>query len=284
MHIRTTKPSLIIHNGDTITTIKNRAILTLDRNKDPVSIISISDSIQNRTIINSKNSIGYYFNLFNLGIGMMIEKNKPKRYDYPWKIRINSSDTSTTYYRSDGGPKKGSLFLHLSLPHINSFYFSPDKEKAKSNTGFWGLSIGFDYFHTNNQFFNLSASAVSDFFVPIPAAIDISGEFELMTSTYLSLTNNHKVNHFSFGYGISFVKNTWDLSYIERFDPPPPTREPIKKSHYAFGGCFSSYYQLGRRFNLGLIFRPTFLRINTQNNLKYEHLISFDITWKIRLK
>jgi hypothetical protein len=283
MHIRTTRPTRIVHGNDTIETIKNKALLTLERRKEPITITTITDSLKNQIIINSRNSIAFKYNIFNLGIGMLVDKNDPKRYDYPWIVRINPTDTSIKIYNYYLVPKKGSFLLHISLPHINSFYFKPDYENVKLNTGFWGVTLGLDYFYNNKQFLNLSASAVSDFLFPIPAAIDISGEYELMSSTYFSLSNNHKLNRFSVGYGISFARNTWDFKYIDRFDPPPPTREPVKKRWDSFGLLFSSYYQIGRRFNFGVVYRPTFIRPKTADIFKYEHLISIDFAWKIRL-
>jgi hypothetical protein len=283
MHIRTTGPAKIVHGNDTIETKKNKALLTLERRREPITITTITDSIRNQIIINSRNSIAYKYNLFNLGIGMLIDKNDPKRYEYPWTVKINPTDTSVKIYDYYQVPKKGNILLHISLPWINSFYFRPDYEKVKLNTGFWGVTLGLDYFYNDKQFLNLSATAVSDFFLPIPAVVDLSGEFEFMGSTYLSLSNNHKIQRLSLGYGISYTRNTWQFKYIDRFDPPSPTREPVKKSWNSFGLFFSSYYQIGRRFNFGIVYRPSFIRPNTADIFKYEHLISIDFAWRIKL-
>lgn len=284
MHIRTTRPAKIVHDNDTIETKKNKALLTLERSKEPVTITTITDSVKNQIIIKSRNSIAYKYNLFNLGIGMFIDRNDPKRYDYPWTVKINPIDTILKIYDYYQIPKKGSVLLHISLPWINSFYFRPEDEKLKLNTGFWGAALGLDYFYNNKQFLNFTASAVSDFFIPIPAAIDLSGEFEFMSSYYFSLSNNHKINRLSMGYGISYASNTWEIRYIDRFDPPPPTRDPIRKTWNSAGLVFSTYYQVGRRFNCGLIYRPTFIRTKTTDIFKYEHLISINFAWIIRLK
>ena len=180
--------------------------------------------------------------------------------------------------------KKGELHLHISLPYINSFRMLPEKEGTKINTGFNGLAIGFDYYHSNNQFVSFWGAGVQDFFMPPLGAIDMSGEWELMNSLYISLSNNHRVRRFTFGYGLSYGRNTWDFIYTDRFDPPPPTREPVKKSHNAIGLIFPTYFQLREHFFIGAIYRPTFIRPNMQNKFVYEHLISIDFVWKIRIK
>jgi hypothetical protein len=97
------------------------------------------------------------------------------------------------------------------MPYVNSFYLKPEGEGDKINTGFWGLSAGLEYFHKDNRYLSLSASAVTDFFMGIPASVDVEGEYESMHSTYISLTNNHVINRFHFGYGMNYSRNTWDL-------------------------------------------------------------------------
>jgi hypothetical protein len=284
MTIRTNEQTTIVCGGDSIKTINNKAIIMYERSKEPIEIMTITNLFTNKISIKSKNSTAYWFNLYNLGIGMVIERNNSKRYGYPLQIKLNPSDTSIKVYKGYFPPKKGNLFMQISVPYLNNFYLLPENEGIKANTGFWGLSLGLDYFYSNTQFINFSANLASDFFCPVPAAIDMSGEYEMMSSSYLSLSNNYKFQRFSIGYGISYGKNTWDLRYYDTFNPLPPTREPIKKSQNTFGLVFPLQYQLGRTFSLGFTYRPTLLRIKTDNNFKYEHLISICFIWKIRLR
>ena len=114
-----------------------------------------------------------------------------------------------------------------------------------------------------------------------------------MSSTYVSLSNNHKIQQFSLGYGLSFTKNTWNITDYGRWDYeydeqdeiiPPLIKDPITKSHFAFGLIFPIYFQLSEHFNIGVVYRPTFYRPNMTDKFSYEHLISVDFAWKIRLK
>jgi hypothetical protein len=123
-----------------------------------------------------------------------------------------------------------------------------------------------------------------DFFVPVPAAVDISGEYALMSSTYLSLMDNYKFKRFSVGYGLNYSRNTWDYRYYARFDSQPPTREPVKKTSQSIGLTINGHYQIGKHFFIGLIYRPTALNVKPTNQFKYEHLISMEFAWRIRLK
>jgi hypothetical protein len=282
--IYTTEPSRIIYRNDTIKTLKNKITLTLERKKAQIEIIAITDSLKKRVTIKPINSIAYWANIpFNDGIGMLIDGANPKRYAYPANIYLISSDTINRHYSYEPGNNKGQLFLHLSLPHINSFLLTPENEGTKSNTGFWGILFGLDYYHSKNQYVNLSVSKVSDFFLPFVAAVDIEGEYELMTSSYLSLSNNHKLKRFSLGYGLSYVENTWNLMDYGK-EETVPTRESVTKTNNAFGLIFSSYFQATPYFYIGVIYRPTFLRIDIDPTFKYEHLISIDFALKLRLK
>jgi hypothetical protein len=253
----------------------------------------MTDSTTKTIDVKSKNSFWYWVNIpYTAGIGMLIDKENPQRFSYPQRIYINSADTINKYYSYSQSDKKGELHLHFSLPHINSFNLIPQNIERKVNTGFWGISVGLDYYHKNNQFINLSASGVMDFFVPVPAAVDIWGEYESMNSLFVSISNNHKFGRFSLGYGLSFAKNTWsfsdrggDYAYDEQGEIIPPlTKDPVTKRHYSLGFIFPAYFQLTEHFYIGVIYRPTFFRPNIPDKFAYEHLISIDFAWKIRIK
>jgi len=281
--VYTTKPSKIIYKHDTIKTVNNKANLRVERKKEIVSIVAMTDSITKTIEIKPKNSFMYWANLYYFGIGMLVDMNNPKRYSYP-RIYINSTDTISNYHKYGPSNNKGELYLHLSLPHFNFFNLTPEGEKTKTGASFWGLTIGLDYYHSKNQFINLGATYAFGLIFPIPAAIDFSGKFELMSSWYGSLSNNHKFGRFTIGYGLSYGRNTWNFGYYDRWKLEPPTRDPVKKSHYAFGFIFPIYFQLGEYFNMGVVYRPTFYRPNMTDKFVYEHLISIDFALKIRIK
>lgn len=272
-------------NNIPLANVRNRTKLMVPRDISPIEITVFSDSIRKNITIDSKNSFAYWFNIYaNVGLGMIYDKDRAKRYSYPNRVYVdirNSENSYTSYYSFQ---KEGDLLLHVSLPHINSFNLNPIGEDSSIlSLGFWGAKIGLDYYHHDRQFLNLSASAVSDFFVPVPAAIDISGEYDLMSSAYLSISNNHKINRYSIGYGLSYSRNTWDHRYYDRFDPPPPLREPVKKTDYSLGLVFPLYCQFGDNFSLGMVYRPSFLKLQPEKSFKYEHLISADFAWKFFL-
>lgn len=283
--VHVNQPVQLVVNGDTLQTRQRTFNLTVDRSSGPLTLMAITDSQQSMAKVAPLNSFAWYTNIFcNYGIGMLIDKNGPRRYTYPRHIYLEMGNALRPYraYRTDH--RKGQLQLHISLPHVNNFHLRPEGETLKTNTGFWGFTIGLNYYHSNDQFLKLSTTGAMDLFIPVPAPVDIGGEHELMSSKYIALSNNHHWNRFILGYGLSFGRNVWDLRYYNRFDPPPPTRAPVKRRHDALGVLLSAHYMVGRNFNLGAVYRPTFLRFGVPEKFKYEHLISLDIAWKIILK
>jgi hypothetical protein len=271
--VYTTEPSKIIHKYDTISTINNKANLWVERKKEPLSIIATTDSITKTIEIKS-----------NL-LPMLFDRNNPKRYSYPKRIYINSADTISKYYRYSQSRNKGDLYLHFSVPYINFFRLKPQNETYKTNTGFMGVTVGLDYYHSNNQFINLGTSYVVDYFPIVTELIDIlMGEHESMSSWYVNLTNNHKIGQFTIGYGLSYGINTWAISQYDWDNSTRPKRDPISKSHNAVGLIFPTRFQFGKYVNIGIVYRPTFYRPDMPDKFSYEHLISLDIGWKIKIK
>ena len=286
--ITTTEAAKIIVNHDTIPTVNNRIVFRVPRQADSLKIKIVGNRISKTAIINAENSFAYWLNAYPspmLWTGFLIDKKNPKRYTYPGRLYLNMSDSSSPVFLFDPRDKKGQLLLDISLPWINYFYIKPSAENYKSNVGFWGIGLGLDYYYNGKQFINLKANTVMDFFIPLPAAVDIRGLNELMSSSYLAVSNNHKIKNFSLGYGVSFGRNTWDLRYFgSRSDTLTTDKQPRKKSNNAIGFVFPVYYQTGHSFYVGVIYRPTIFRMSTPTPFTYEHLISIDFGWKIRLK
>ena len=171
--------------------------------------------------------------------------------------------------------KKEKLYLHLSLPFINSFCMKFENKGANVKTGFFGVSAGLDYHHSKNQFVHLSASSVTHLF-SIPKS-----NGELMTSEYISLSNNHIIERFTIGYGFSYGTNQrekWEngWGWLSLF----PTDS---EKHHVFGLTFPTYFRLTKLLNVGIVYRPTFYRPTSAEKFSYEHVISFDFAFKIRI-
>jgi len=293
--VHTTESSSIIFDNDTIKTLDNKAHLKVKRQRKPLEFIVFTDSLTKPVTVDEENSIMYWANLYLFyGLGMLVDMKNPKRWSYPDKVWINPGE-KYGYSRFGQANNKGELYLHLSVPLINRFLMKPKNEGTKSGIGVGIASIGLDYYHSKNQFIHFGFSTLwgGTKFSNYDSIIG-TGWFsdcnirvrESMSSDYFSLSNNHKLGQFSVGYGLSFAQNRWLYREFIRtiFFGLPADIERIEKKEYALGFVFPAYFQFGEYFNLGLVYRPTFFRVNATNKFAYEHLISLDFAWKIRLK
>ena len=270
--IHTTEPSEIIFEKDTIITIDNKVHLRVARKNEPISFVVTTDSLKNAIEIKPKNSDMFWANIYpGYGIGMLVDRKNPKRYTYPGNIWL--IDTRGNYSRFGQANSKKEVYLHLSLPSYNIFRIKPENEETRVGIGL-GISVGLDFFHSKKQFIHLGVSRNTGF------AFHLFGSYENFDSDHIFLSNNHKIRQFSIGYGVSYTNNTWEYNLKPWFAP-----EIHKKTnHKAFGLIFPTYFQLGEYFNLGIVYRPTFYRPNAIDKFAYDHLISIDCSWKIRIK
>lgn len=283
--VHTTQPATIVANDQSVGTVYNEAKITVERSPDTLELNVSTDSSEKIIKIPAINSFAWYANIFgNYGIGMLFEKHKDKRFTYPPNIFLDPYDTSSGGFQPY--PllnKKGKLYLEITVPYINHFYFVPAGEPVKSNIGFLGLGAGLEYYYRNNRFVSVKVFTAMDHVVPFPIGVDYSGEQEAMSSAYLTLSNHYHIKRFIIGYGLSFSRNTWKLGYHNRFNPPPPTRDPVSKSSYGMGLSVPVRYQMGKAFAIGLHYRPTLYNFSG-GKIHYEHLFSFDFGWTLKLK
>lgn len=283
--VYTKKQGILVYNQDTVRVKKTFSILNeykktlnVSRSKDPLNIRFIDDEGLTKD----------YVLLPKLLAPDYEDPPKDKSYAYPsYIVKSTKKDTLALKRKAFEVPEKGSVYLNVSVPEVNSFQFTPKGETTKTNTGFLGISLGVDYYHSQKQFFNLSVYTAMDFFLPFPVPFDYDTEqdYEVLSSSYISLSNNHRVKRFTFGYGLVFSQNGYSIDYGDNslnIEVPKKDSEYIK--HIAFGNTFSAYYQLRKSLHIGVIYRPTYYRPNLTQKFGYEHLISVDFMWKIKLK
>ena len=282
--IITSKPAKIIYRKEIFNIREDEAHLKVIRENKPVEITLKGDSLTKTVICMPHNSFAYWLNAYPpMWPGFWIDKDNPKGYAYPRLIYINMKDTANQYYLYDTRDRKGQLYFHISLPYINNFVLQPTNQAYKNNTGWIGLGLGLDYYYKSRQYISLFASAVTD--VPAPMGpIDYFGSYETMSSMFIGLSNNYKINNLMLGYGLSLSRNTWVYNYIPDEYEVEPNSKSIFNTNYALGFIFPMYYQFDKSFFAGVIYRPTFYRFSESNPFKYEHLISIDFGWKLRIK
>src|SRR6185312_10574353 len=250
----------------------------LERSKKPVTIELQLNTVRKKLFLKSHNSIAYWANIFfNYGIGMLVDKDNPKRFDYPRRIYIQKLDSNIVASRFSL-TTKGAINWHIALPHVNFFYVATQKEH-RSSEGFWGLESGLDYFYMDGRFISVYGGVATDFFVPVPAAVDIRGEYQSSTGIFVNVRNNHRTGSFDFGYGLAYSRlsrrktNNIDSTFI-----------PEIKRNSTVGLSLNSSYRFGELFQLGLLYQPYFIRFDNKVAADYQHQISIELIWKIPLR
>ncbi len=283
--VHTTAPSRINSGDTTVGTINNKAYLRLERSNQLTNIRIEADSFSKAIRLRPRNSGMFYINIpYNLGLGMLLDLNSPKRWGFPRHIYVDVADTTSQYFSA---PPNQGWYLYLSLPFINNFRFEPQNQFiTKTRSGFFGFSLGLEYFYRKNASFRFTGSAISahPFFIPFP--IRREGAFETVGSAYLALTHHHLLSKWSFGYGLTHGEDVWirEMAIVATPEDPFAIDQTAFNKRNAFWGlAFPLYYRFNRLFYLGLIYRPTILRIGVTPSINYEHAISLDFAWKIRL-
>jgi hypothetical protein len=282
--VHTTRPSTITV-GVFEYNVQKKVTIAVPRSKEPLVIKVVADSLEKEVSVKAKTSFAVYANLlFNYGLGLLVDLKNPKRYTYPRHVYLDILDTTTQYLAFPQKYKKGDLYLQLSVPYTNIFQLRPQGEPATNNLSFFGISAGVDYYYQKKQFINITGTLISSVPIPFPAPFDFSGEYDRVHSSYLSVSNNHHIHRFTVGYGLSYSYDTWRHGYSSRFNALPPVREPVKKSHPSAGLLTSVYYHTGPRFKVGVVYRPSLYSFGDVDAFQYQHLISIDLGWKLKLR
>lgn len=283
--IITPVPTRAVVGQDTFVHHQNRIRLRVARSAQPLKVKLLTGKSANDFWIPSRNSFAFWFNLYaNYGLGMLIDSNNPKRYSYPRKVMINPLDPSGQYRLWRPLPRHQQFAIKIFVPYFNQFHFRPDREPdTKSNGGFWGLGFGLDFHHQPHQYLSLSLAAQTNFFVPVPAAVEAIEEYEFVRSEEVAITNNHLLGRFSVGYGISFSNNTWEFRSGSFFSSVAPTRRPAERATASIGLSFPVHYYTGDHFFFKMHYRPSFWRFSNARPFGYEHLVSFGFGWDIWL-
>lgn len=175
---------------------------------------------------------------------------------------------------------KNSFNIDISIPYANGFLLQPENNGIKRGFGFFGISGGAEYFYKENKFVKLNTGGIINFPIPLPAAIINDGDTQSFSSVYTTLTDNYQLNRFNLGYGLSFSANRWHYNYGD--DNYTNQKDKTERSRN-LGLSFNGYYRLGKAFHVGFIYSPTFVSVYPQTELLYQHTISFDLLWKIRI-
>jgi hypothetical protein len=107
LNIITDVPATVVMNKDTLKNINNQSKIGVLRQKEPISLTVFNDTISKNISIRSKSSFAFWSNFgFCYGLGMIIDKNSPKRYTFPNTVYVSLKDNEVKYSHIDSPRKK----------------------------------------------------------------------------------------------------------------------------------------------------------------------------------
>ncbi|WP_462250321.1 hypothetical protein [Ferruginibacter sp.] len=244
------------------------------RSNTPLVITVQTDSTKKVIVLKPKNSFAYWYNIAaNYGIGMLIDRDNVKRFTYQQSSYVSVEDSSITIKRF-APIKKGAINLSLSLPFTTVFNMIDSSGKYNS-AGIYGLEAGIDYFYSTNHFLSVNIGAATDVF----AEHFGPGYYETGSTIYASVKNNNAVGSFDLGYGINVSKLTWSKITLDS-----ATTFYKRKSNINIGLSLSAQYRVANNCRLGVLYQPGLLNTSFKPAVSYQHYISFNCTWKLRIK
>lgn len=206
-------------------------------------------------------------------------------------ILLFSTTTNLLVAQKKAQPyKNGDFRLDIKLPHFNYLALNPNSEFRDSEFGFNGYGLGFEYNYKDNKFLEVNSSFVMTFELPFPAPVDAEYN-KILGSYYFNLTDNYVKGRFTLGYGLTYSTNIWkewtrDLGRYDSdsgWSPSGIAPYSLAITNKNLGFTFNSYYRLGKTIHLGLIYQPSLLNLNNSPKFIYEHLISMEVNWRIKL-
>lgn len=200
--------------------------------------------------------------------------------------------------------EKGDIYLNFALPFIYPAHtlIKPNNNSYTGGGSVLGFAGGLDYYYKKDRFINLTASVTAGGDIRMGCGGEWDYEDTKQYNSYnISVSHNHRSRRFSFGYGITHTySDWWKKEYTDIGDPEhieqnntdayyhysiPYTYKYNSNKYATLGFVFNGYLYFANFFAFGIIYKPTFVRLNSIMNQKlcYEHQISFDLAFKIRL-
>lgn len=264
------------------------ADVAVKRSKDDLKVTLITDSLNKEFTVKSRLSPEFRWGNIAMPImpiGYVTDLTNPKRFYYGKEIMLNDNDTVNIInedLKKRYTTAKGQFNLLISIPYGNLFYMQPQNESSKTQAGFFGISIGAEYYYRDTKYVKFTAGSSIDFLAPVPAPVTYDGAAEFITVYNFALTDNYRLNRFTLGYGLNYGIYKWRLNNNE-YIFPSTVNEPRTRINHGLGIATNVYYQFSKAFFLGVVYNPTFITTYPKTEFNYQHVISLELQWKIKL-
>jgi hypothetical protein len=220
----------------------------------------------------------------SMGLGMLIDYNNDKSYEYPIYNYIAKVNDKFQNIRFKPIPAK-SLRFSLTVPTLNFFYLQTDSGKISTGSGF-GISGQVEYFFTNNLYLSVNGGLTSDLFHARRDTVDdrdfreFYWGFDTYSSTkYFNIRINKITPGVEYGIGITFLELKWrENNRIDLTDSTHTFSQSYYKS-YNLGLSGAIAFRLTPNFNIGLQYQPSFFDLS-RKKYTYQSFFSTQMIWR----
>lgn len=256
------------------------AVIALRRSRDDVQMIVSDDSIAKEIILESHLSPAFTVgNLFGAGLyGYIIDLTNKRRYTYPRKVTIDLYADEPNIRPTLFSRQKGQINLDLTMPFINQMYITRGNEKLQS-AGFAGFAAGMDFYHSSREYFSFQMGiAYSNFEYHSTNSGDLV-KFQSAYTRYINLSENFCFNKsWQAGAGISLSR----MVFTEVRELP--TEQLIMDlTNRGYGLTLSGGYNFSGNLFAKVHYQPVFIMYEGTNYFDYQHTLSLEITWKLKI-
>ena len=197
-------------------------------------------------------------------------------------ISILLSCTNVSAQKNAKQYDRGEFRIKLAFPYFNHLTINPIDESRSSAFGFLGESLGIEYSISNKNFIEVSFALAVAAKTPLPFPYDREGPYKVLSTAFISSTYNRVVGRFTLGIGLNYSNNLIARGSRSLGDTLVPNYSDNRENR-TIGFTTNGFYRLGKTFNVGVIYRPTFYNFKPNSAFKYDHLLSIEFNWRIRL-
>jgi hypothetical protein len=296
--------TVIINNTDTLKSKKEYSV-KFERSKTPIKISLLDTSNRSKDyLITPRFSNTLALNVWNYGVGFIVDYFTPKRFAYPNYIYLEDKKTEKNQlfnkYHTYQKTYQKDLFIGFGIPIYNNFTSNNALNQSDFTENAFGISLFLDYYYLKNTFFSLKLSqqnvlyGIEDSFYFYSKDIN-KNEYQayqnfLLTdyiidaaSTSLTISNGHQFKKIQLNYGFGLTRYYY-TRYLELNFSPTITNFIYHENQVNVDLLFSTYYLLGKHMNLGLIYRPSILSLTNNSPQIRNSYFGIDLMFRFKTK
>lgn len=207
------------------------------------------------------------------------------------------------HYQTFQKTYKNDLFWKFGISTFSTFTSNDLLNQQDIYFSTLDLSAGLDYYYSDNRFlsvnlfqsnllltnkdnYTFSFPMTSSSFVKSIKPMIYSSQLAYSQATMFQLQHKHQIKKFSLGYGANFTyyQHYRAIEYLlYPLDLSKLGRNLYKDERISVGPIFSFNYLMSKHWNIGFVFSPTVLSLNSSISTKNENFLSLYFDYRFKM-